>query len=199
MFGEVPNLCPRLHLPLKPDRIACWPHEPQVRHGPLHDACGRPPRRPSRHCPVHRPHRRFSRRNGRAISRNAGRRTCGQLHVELLLLLFRPPRNRRQPPHRQGRTRRKAASPRTVWQALQEALSSDWLKARVGCKTDILLEGASRKQDGEDAATESWQGRDPWGDAVNVSLPAGIGKPGLIVPVTIVTAKKHSLIGELRG
>ena len=84
-------------------------------------------------------------------------------------------------------------------QALQEALSSDWLKARVGCKTDILLEGASRKQDGEDAATESWQGRDPWGDAVNVSLPAGIGKPGLIVPVTIVTAKKHSLIGELRG
>ena len=84
-------------------------------------------------------------------------------------------------------------------QALQEDLSSDWLKARVGCKTDILLEGASRKQDGEDAATESWQGRDPWGDAVNVSLPAGIGKPGLIVPVTIVTAKKHSLIGELRG
>ena len=69
----------------------------------------------------------------------------------------------------------------------------------MGWKTDILLEGASRKQDGEDAATESWQGRDPWGDAVNVSLPAGIGKPGLIVPVTIVTAKKHSLIGELRG
>lgn len=33
-------------------------------------------------------------------------------------------------------------------QALQEDLSSDWLKARVGCKTDILLEGASRKQDG---------------------------------------------------
>ena len=84
-------------------------------------------------------------------------------------------------------------------QALQEDLSSDWLKARVGCKTDILLEGASRKQDGEDAATESWQGRDPWGDAVNVSLPAGVGKPGLIVPVIIVTAKKHSLIGELRG
>ena len=84
-------------------------------------------------------------------------------------------------------------------QALQEDLSSDWLKARVGCKTDILLEGASRKKDGEDAATESWQGRDPWGDAVNVSLPAGIGKAGLIVPVTIVTAKKHSLIGELRG
>ena len=84
-------------------------------------------------------------------------------------------------------------------QALQEDLSSGWLKARVGCKTDILLEGASRKKDGEDAATESWQGRDPWGDAVNVSLPAGIGKPGLIVPVIIVTAKKHSLIGELRG
>ena len=84
-------------------------------------------------------------------------------------------------------------------QALQEELSAEWLKARVGCETDILLEGISRKQDGEDADRESWQGRDPWGDAVNVSLPAGTGKPGLIVPVAIVTAKKHSLVGKAKG
>ena len=80
-------------------------------------------------------------------------------------------------------------------QALQEGLSSRWLKARVGCETDVLLEGVSRKQD-EDG--ESWQGRDPWGDAVNVTLPSGVGAPGLILPVRIVTDKKHSLVGEVR-
>ncbi len=83
-------------------------------------------------------------------------------------------------------------------QALQEGLSSKWLKARVGCETDVLLEGISRKQDGEDAGSESWQGRDPWGDAVNVSLPSGVGAPGLILPVRIVADKKHSLVGEVR-
>ena len=67
---------------------------------------------------------------------------------------------------------------------MQEGLSSKWLKARVGCETDVLLEGISRKQDGEDACPE-WQGRDPWGDAVNVSLPSGVGAPGLILPVTV--------------
>ncbi len=82
-------------------------------------------------------------------------------------------------------------------QALQEELSAAWLHGRVGCKTEVLLEGTSRKQDG-DAENESWQGRDPWGDAVNVSLPSGTGAPGLILPVTIVTAKKHSLVGEVR-
>ncbi len=83
-------------------------------------------------------------------------------------------------------------------QALQEGLSSKWLKARVGCETDVLLEGVSRKQDGEDAGSESWQGRDPWGDAVNVSLPSGVGAPGLILPVRIVADKKLSLVGEVR-
>lgn len=83
-------------------------------------------------------------------------------------------------------------------QALQEGLSSKWLKARVGCETEVLLEGVSRKQDGEDAGSESWQGRDPWGDAVNVSLPSGVGAPGLILPVRIVADKKHSLVGEIR-
>nr|WP_294514596.1 tRNA (N6-isopentenyl adenosine(37)-C2)-methylthiotransferase MiaB [uncultured Bilophila sp.] len=83
-------------------------------------------------------------------------------------------------------------------QALQEGLSSKWLKARVGCETEVLLEGVSRKQDGEDAGSESWQGRDPWGDAVNVSLPSGVGAPGLILPVRIVADKKHSLVGEVR-
>ena len=80
-------------------------------------------------------------------------------------------------------------------QALQEDLSAAWLRERVGCRTELLLEGVSRKQDGGDD-TESWQGRDPWGDAVNVTLPAGAGHAGLLLPVRIVAAKRHSLAAE---
>ena len=80
-------------------------------------------------------------------------------------------------------------------QALQEELSTVWLQGRVGCETELLLEGTSRKQDAENG--ESWQGRDPWGDAVNVMLPSGTGAAGQILPVRIVAAKKHSLVGEV--
>ncbi|MEG2139722.1 MAG: tRNA (N6-isopentenyl adenosine(37)-C2)-methylthiotransferase MiaB [Bilophila sp.] len=79
-------------------------------------------------------------------------------------------------------------------QAKQEQLSLRWLQGRVGCETDMLLEGVSRKQTG---AQESWQGRDPWGDVVNVALPAGVGAPGRLLPVRIVTAKRHSLVAEV--
>lgn len=79
-------------------------------------------------------------------------------------------------------------------QARQEILSARWLQARTDCETDILLEGVSRKQEG---SAESWQGRDPWGDAVNIALPEGFGAPGRILPVRIVTAKRHSLVAEV--
>lgn len=84
-------------------------------------------------------------------------------------------------------------------QDLQEHLSADWLHHMVGRETDVLLEDTSRRQDAEDPTTENWQGKDPWGDAVNVTLPAGTGKPGLILPIRITVDKKHSLIAELRN
>ena len=37
---------------------------------------------------------------------------------------------------------------------------------------------------------------DPWGDTVNLTLPAGVGRPGLLVPVHFIAAKKHSLMAE---
>ncbi len=80
-------------------------------------------------------------------------------------------------------------------QALQDELSAKWLQEKVGCETEILLEGISRKQDSEQG--ESWQGRDPWGDTVNVVLPAGTGMAGELLPVRITTARKHSLIAEI--
>lgn len=76
----------------------------------------------------------------------------------------------------------------------QASLAARWLQARTDCETNMLLEGVSRKQDGD---AESWQGRDPWGDAVNVALPEGFGAPGRILPVRIVAARRHSLVAEV--
>ncbi|MBR5734287.1 MAG: radical SAM protein, partial [Desulfovibrionaceae bacterium] len=79
-------------------------------------------------------------------------------------------------------------------QAQLEQQAEAWLAGRVGRHTDILLEGASRKESG-DAAGESWQGKDPWGDTVNIALPAG--HPGDLVRVEISAAKRHSLMGTV--
>jgi len=99
-------------------------------------------------------------------------------------------------------------------QERQEILSEQWLAGMVGRETTVLLEGPSRKADlppvapetdspkspstaltGENKS-ESWQGRDPWGDAVNVRLPKGVGAPGMLLPVRLTAAKRHSLLAE---
>jgi len=77
-------------------------------------------------------------------------------------------------------------------QRLQDRLSGAWLQERVGKDSMVLLEGASRKAAG---TGEAWQGRDPYGAPVNILLPAGTGKAGDLVPVRINEAKKHSLLG----
>lgn len=82
-------------------------------------------------------------------------------------------------------------------QTLQNERAEIWLAGRVGMDSDVLLEGRSRREAGEpDDGTETWQGHDPWGDTVNLTLPAGIGRPGLFVPVRFTAAKKHSLMAE---
>jgi tRNA-2-methylthio-N6-dimethylallyladenosine synthase len=75
-------------------------------------------------------------------------------------------------------------------QALQARLSAAWLQERVGTDSLLLLEGASRKASSKG---EAWQGRDPYGVPVNIILPAGSGSTGALVPVRISEAKKHSL------
>ena len=84
-------------------------------------------------------------------------------------------------------------------QAQVDEQATAWLQSRVGRHCEVLLEGLSRKDNSAGKAVESWQGKDPWGDTVNVSLPAGKGHTGLIVPVTIVAAKRHSLNGMPSG
>ena len=75
-------------------------------------------------------------------------------------------------------------------QSLQNDRAEAWLRSRVGLTTDVLLEALSHRQDG---GGNVWQGRDPWGDMVNVRMPEGEGRPGQFVDVKIEKALKHSL------
>ncbi|WP_299391785.1 tRNA (N6-isopentenyl adenosine(37)-C2)-methylthiotransferase MiaB [uncultured Desulfovibrio sp.] len=84
-------------------------------------------------------------------------------------------------------------------QALQEELGQDWLDARVGGETDVLIEGESRRDAGADGL-KSWQGRDPYGALVHVGLPHAAGDmTGRMVRTRLVEAKKHSLLGQQAG
>jgi tRNA-2-methylthio-N6-dimethylallyladenosine synthase len=81
-------------------------------------------------------------------------------------------------------------------QTLQNNITRKCLKNLVGARTDAFIEGLSRMQDGD---AVSWKGRDPAGRIVNVSMAETAGLTGLMVPVKIVEAKKHSLVGERTG
>jgi tRNA-2-methylthio-N6-dimethylallyladenosine synthase len=61
-------------------------------------------------------------------------------------------------------------------------------RARVGTRTEILVEGESRRG-------SQVQGRDPWHRVVNVVGPAG-ARPGELLAVEIVEATPHSLVAE---
>ncbi|WP_300154416.1 tRNA (N6-isopentenyl adenosine(37)-C2)-methylthiotransferase MiaB [Solidesulfovibrio sp.] len=75
---------------------------------------------------------------------------------------------------------------------LDERLTAS-LAAQVGRTTEVLIEGQSRR-DGPDGP--SWQGRDPGGRIVNMTLPGAARAAGTLVRARIRQAKKHSLIGE---
>ncbi|MDD3313812.1 tRNA (N6-isopentenyl adenosine(37)-C2)-methylthiotransferase MiaB [Pseudodesulfovibrio sp.] len=81
-------------------------------------------------------------------------------------------------------------------QSLQNSITRKCLKKLEGVRTDAFIEGLSRMQD--DGPTW-WKGRDPAGRIVNVPLAEGDGLMGMMIPVSIVEAKKHSLVGEKAG
>ncbi len=76
-------------------------------------------------------------------------------------------------------------------QALQRELTLSAHRARVGSLTEILVEGESRR--GGQAS-----GRDPYHRVVNLRIPprASWPEPGTLLPVRVVEATPHSLIGE---
>lgn len=84
-------------------------------------------------------------------------------------------------------------------QALQDELGARWLADRKNAQeqTTLLLEGPSPKiGEGQEP---SWQGRDPYGVPVHVPLPAGADHTGQMVQVRITEAKKHSLMAIRTG
>lgn len=76
-------------------------------------------------------------------------------------------------------------------QGLQRELTLRAHRARVGGETSVLVEGPSRHGGGQ------LQGRDPYHRVVNLRAPAEgpAPAPGEIVPVELVEATPHSLIG----
>jgi tRNA-2-methylthio-N6-dimethylallyladenosine synthase len=82
-----------------------------------------------------------------------------------------------------------------VLQELQDRITVEALAAQVGADAEVLVEGPSKMQDSEHIF---WRGRDGGGRIVNFSsrIP---GLTGRMVRVRIVDAKKHSLVGEIRG
>ena len=80
-------------------------------------------------------------------------------------------------------------------QAKQDELGIAWLKKREGQDTILLLEDISKKSEAK-VGYAFWQGRDPHGVTVNVCIPENIAKKGLLLPVRIIEAKRHTLVGE---
>ena len=80
-------------------------------------------------------------------------------------------------------------------QDLQNRITVEELAAVAGAEVEVLVEGPSKMQDGE---TLFWRGRDGGGRIVNFPSPLP-GLTGRMVRVRIDAAKKHSLAGEMRG
>jgi len=82
-----------------------------------------------------------------------------------------------------------------VLQEMQDQITVEELAAQLGSMADVLVEGPSKMQDNEHIF---WRGRDGGGRIVNFSSPIPC-LTGRMVRVRIVDAKKHSLVGEIRG
>lgn len=81
-------------------------------------------------------------------------------------------------------------------QTLQNNITRNCLKKLESRETVAFVEGKSRMQDGSQTW---WKGRDPAGRIVNFPMSKKEGLVGKMVPVRLIEAKKHSLVGERIG
>ncbi len=191
-FAELPNVCPRLHLPLQSgsDRILAAMHRRYDSAGFLRLVESLRKARPdialSTDLIVGFPGETEQDFNDTL----AMVRECGFMSSYSFCYSDRPPaRASLMPDKIAGEIQLERL---TRLQELQENLGSRWLMDRVGQDTTVLLEGPSpRSRPGEN----SWQGRDPYGVAVNLAMPAG-NHAGKITQARIISAKKHSLLAE---
>ncbi|MGM0425493.1 MAG: tRNA (N6-isopentenyl adenosine(37)-C2)-methylthiotransferase MiaB [Thermodesulfobacteriota bacterium] len=80
-------------------------------------------------------------------------------------------------------------------QALQQQLTARDLQRHEGSMLRVLVEGPSSKQ--LEGAGRQWKGREPGGRVVNFSYSPGQDLTGQLLLVHIRQAKKHSLWGEV--
>ena len=199
LFGELPNLCPRLHLPLQAGSDAVLARMGRkydaARYIELTDAlrAARPDIALSTDLIVG-----FPGESEEDFQQTlALMRRCGFMSSFSFCYSDRPGTRASRfldkiaPDVQQDRLLR--------LQALQEELGQAWLDARIGQETDLLIEGESRRDGGSDGL-RSWQGRDPYGALVHVGLPSTDGDmTGRMVRVRLTEAKKHSLLGQQAG
>ncbi len=82
-----------------------------------------------------------------------------------------------------------------ILQDLQNCITAEELARTVGTEAEVLVEGRSKMQDSD---VHCWKGRDEAGRIVN--FPAQEDDlTGKMARVRILAAKKHSLLGEIRG
>ena len=199
LFGELPNLCPRLHLPLQAGSDAVLARMGRkydaARYIELTDAlrAARPDIALSTDLIVG-----FPGESEEDFQQTlALMRRCGFMSSFSFCYSDRPGTRASRfldkiaPDVQQDRLLR--------LQALQEKLGQAWLDARIGQETDVLIEGESRRDDSSDGL-RSWQGRDPYGALIHVGLPSADGDmTGRMVRVRLTEAKKHSLLGQQAG
>lgn len=199
LFGELPNLCPRLHLPLQAGSDAVLARMGRkydaARYIELTDAlrAARPDIALSTDLIVG-----FPGESEEDFQQTlALMRRCGFMSSFSFCYSDRPGTRASRfldkiaPDVQQDRLLR--------LQALQEELGQAWLDARIGQGTDVLIEGESRRDDSSDGL-RSWQGRDPYGALIHVGLPSADGDmTGRMVRVRLTEAKKHSLLGQQAG
>ena len=199
LFGELPNLCPRLHLPLQAGSDAVLARMGRkydaARYIELTDAlrAARPDIALSTDLIVG-----FPGESEEDFQQTlALMRRCGFMSSFSFCYSARPGTRASRfldkiaPDVQQDRLLR--------LQALQEELGQAWLDARIGQETDLLIEGESRRDGGSDGL-RSWQGRDPYGALIHVGLPSADGDmTGRMVRVRLTEAKKHSLLGQQAG
>lgn len=199
LFGELPNLCPRLHLPLQAGSDAVLARMGRkydaARYIELTDAlrAARPDIALSTDLIVG-----FPGESEKDFQQTlALMRRCGFMSSFSFCYSDRPGTRASRfldkiaPDVQQDRLLR--------LQALQEELGQAWLDARIGQGTDVLIEGESRRDDSSDGL-RSWQGRDPYGALIHVGLPSADGDmTGRMVRVRLTEAKKHSLLGQQAG
>jgi tRNA-2-methylthio-N6-dimethylallyladenosine synthase len=77
---------------------------------------------------------------------------------------------------------------------LSDALCAAHLATLVGSRQRVLIEGASKSEKG-DLSRDRVQGRTDRNEIVHVEAPGASGLVGALVPVEIVRANKHSLVG----